>query len=647
MLRVFGALLVIIWSIGANAQSNSNVVDFSNINFEDTVHILEVEIVSPVSKKYQVGSKTQEFTPMQKIGAMSGSLTDLITKFSPVYIKSDAGGLGSFRFRGTSSTHTSVLIGELNINSLTLGSSNTSNIPTFLFDNINLAFGSSSASTGSGSIGGSVRLGFNHNWTKGVHGEAFTSMGSFGEYVGGAKVFVGNGKFESVTRLVYYQKENNFSYENTEYYDYEQQKYRRDTLKNSSIKNQNILQEINYKIDNNQQITSFFWLGKNRHEAQPNMTQNNSSKVRPIEDINFRSWVNYRKTIKKNELKIGAGYVNDKAIDNGDEVNTIGTQRFVSHAGYKGSLFKLNYEANINYRYIKPKVYAYDKTVTEENLDLHAALLYRITPKLKASLNMRQQFVTRFDAPFTPSLGLDYILHTDDHSLIRLIANAQKTYKIPTFNDRYWGQEGYEGNENILPEEGLSYEAGAKYTLCSDKVIFNFSSNVYYMDVDNWIQWIPNGNFWSAQNILRVISKGIEVSTDANFSIKNIKIQTGANYAYNSATRKESSLETDILGRQLEYTPQHIANAFISGKIRKTSIGIDGSFCGERYYNQVGDYLNAYKLINISASHKFNIKDNDLLVDFQVNNIFNEVYQNQYQYAMPESNYRVLLKYKF
>ena len=647
MLRFAGIFWGLLFVGSLTGQSSYFLSDTSHLILEDTFHIQEVEIVSPVTQKLQVGSKTETFTAMQKQNVIVGSLTNLVSKYAPVYVRSDAGGLATFRFRGTSSTHTSVFVGGININSLTLGSSNPNNVPIFLFDNIGLNYGAASASTGSGSIGGSIRLGLNNNWTEGFKGDFLASTGSFGEYKAGAKLFYGNGKWEAVTRISHYQKENDFPYSNVAYYDRELQQYRRDTLKNSAISNQHILQQINYRFDKNKNITSFFWYSEKMHEAQPNMAQNNSSTVRPIEDRDFKSWISYQQSLNTLKLKIEGGYISDKSIDNKDEINTIGTHRVLSNVGLKGKHKQLDFEANLSYKYIWPKVYAYDDNITEEQFDIHGALLYRVSSRLFASLNLRQQYVTKFDAPFTPSLGLDYLFRIREFSSLKLLGNIQRSYKIPTFNDRYWGQIGYQGNKDINPEDGMNYELGVKYIVCKDNFKLTTNVNAYYMDVDNWILWVQRAEGWKAENILRVISKGVEFHADADIKIQDFKISSGLNYAYNSAIRKESTQSTDKLDRQIEYNPQHLGNAFINMAYKKYNLSFDAAYTGKRHYDQTEKYLEAYTLCNISAFRDIEMKSNNLTLGIHVNNIFGEEYQNQYQYAMPEVNYQFTINYKF
>ena len=104
-------------------------------------------------------------------------------QFTPIYLKANAGGLSTIRIRGTAADHTSVNFGGININSLTLGQSDFSRIPVYLFDGIDLQYGSSSAVNGSGAIGGSVYLGLSSEWTDGSRVKATVSEGSSYNFV--------------------------------------------------------------------------------------------------------------------------------------------------------------------------------------------------------------------------------------------------------------------------------------------------------------------------------------------------------------------------------------------------------------------------------------------------------------------------------
>lgn len=650
MLKSVGIFLVAIFGVYFNVQSQDMWEGAFTIY--DTIPIQEVEIVSPVSEKFQIGSKNEVFSSMQRQNTSSGTLTNLLSRYTPIYIKSDAGSLASFKLRGTSSNHTSVLIGGLDINSLTLGSTNASSIPVFLFDNIALTYGSSSATIGSGSIGGSVRLGFNNNYKNGFNSEIIASHGSFGEYAYGAKVFAGNGKLESVTRLYHYQKQNNFPFVHDGNYNFETEQYDKIKLKqkHAAIDKKHLVQQFNYKINERQSLRSFIWFEETWYQIQPTISEiaSQNSPASTYEDRNLFSWVDYNHNLQPFDLHVGSGYVTSKAVSNGDNNNLIQTNRLVSEIDIKKNYQFLKLKAGLKYKHIVPRVYAYAEEIKkEEHFDMYSSIYYRVSTNLKTTLNLRQQFVTNFKAPFTPALGMEYILATKRNSITKLTGNIQRTYKVATLNDRYWNQPGEKGNTNIKPEEGINYEGGIGYAY-HGKVTLKSNASYYYMNVNNWLTWIQGANGFQAINDERVVSQGIELHTDVNLNTGKVNWEWGINYALNQAIIKEAVIMSKI-NQQLIYTPRHLGNSFLNISVNDYNLGIDAAYTGNRThtYAKSNALLDAYFLTNITLGKNISFKTHSLTIHAQVNNLFNTTYQNQYRYAMPGINYRFSMIYKF
>ena len=63
------------------------------------------------------------------------------------------------------------------------------------------------------------------------------TVGSFGERMYGSKIYAGNGKFESITRLYYYYRKNDFPFLNTVAYDFENKSYKKDKQQGAAIEN--------------------------------------------------------------------------------------------------------------------------------------------------------------------------------------------------------------------------------------------------------------------------------------------------------------------------------------------------------------------------------------------------------------------------
>ncbi len=600
--------------------------------------ILLDEIVTYADyRKYQPGAKIISFNIQQTQASSSESIDQLISRHAPIYIKSDAGGLSTIRIRGTSPSHTTVNFGGININSLTLGQSNMSKIPVYLFDRFDLQYGASSALNGSGAIGGAIYLEQNNRWIDGVLANVISTHGSFGEHQYGARIHLGNGKLESVTRAYHHQKENNFPFKNPYTGNIENREPVDDIQKGAAHKSRGIIQEINYMFTPNEFIRNMLWYNDSWYQIQPNMQSNlNFRSTEEMNDKNLRIWSEYKNENNLLKFDLGAGFVHDYQVYNHNMSQQIIVNRALSQATLKHTINpKTEYKLGAKYQYIVPEVYSYsaEKLIREQHIDLYLLWFYQPSDKLKTSLNMRQMFVTNFNAPFTPSLGAEYELVSTQSQHIIIDGNISRSYRIPTLNDRYWGTQG---NPNLKPEEGINVETGIKYHVDRNNSQSSISANIFHMDIDNWIEW-RNFGVWQARNVQRVISRGVETHSNIKFKIANVKSDISLNYTFNKA---EIVAENEKR-QQLIYSPVHIANLSYFAQYNNIQLFVDGKYTGKRKSNYLGQELPHYFITNINASYNFSIKNQALKVSMAVNNVFNTNYENEKYYAMPGINFKL------
>lgn len=610
----------------------------------DTVVLDEVVTFGEL-RKYQSGAKINQISAGQIELSQEGGIENVLRRFTPVYIKSDAGGLSTIHFRGTSASHTSINFGGINVNSLTLGQSNLSNIPMFLFDGISVQYGSSSTINGSGAIGGAIYLTLSEDWTDGVKVSAKSSIGSFGEYLAGAKVYVGNGRWESVTRAYWFQKKNDFPFNNYYTGDIENPAPVRDIQHGASLKNRGLLQELNYKFSKKQFFKSSFWVGNNWYEVQPNMQSNyHYTGTQVINDDNIRVWTDYTNNDHKVNYKGGVGYVHDMQVNDDNETQQIGTNRLLSEFEASTDFsFGLGLKAGAAYKYIKPDVYTYSDSVIdfEQQVDLYLSSFYQISRNLRFSLNLRQMFVTNFEAPFTPSLGAEYTLRTGSETYLKFTSTLAKSYRVPTFNDRYWGTQG---NPDLKPESGKNAELGLLFYTDNGGSQTTVGLNAFYMDVENWIEW-RNFGVWQAQNVLEVVSKGIEFQSNTCFQIGEIDADFALNYTFNPVEPIKNLEQNGLLNRQMNYAPLHMGNTTLGLKYQSWRIFADGQYTGWRYADDFGHTLDAFFVVNCGVGYLFDVKKHKLDITFSSNNFLNADYQNERYYAMPGRSFRLSLKY--
>jgi len=639
-LLVFGFVFLLHFSI--MGQSLDSIISLDNIDLKAS------------KEKFIVGSKIEIIDSVKLNSVSGGSLTDMINRYLPIYIKQDAGGLSTIRFRGSSPDHTAILFDGININSLTLGHSNMSNIPMFLFDNITVQYGGSSSLNGTDAIGGSIKLNTNQKWNNGFSVGVQQNIASFGSSFTGLKFGYSNNRFTHSIRSYYYQKENIFPFLNIAVKDFVKDEFRKDKQKNASIKNYGILQEFNYKGADNFILSSKQWYQYNWHEIQPNMSENyNGADYKEIENKKLILTLGAKYFSGIHKVTTNLGYVYDYQLYNGNYSQIISTNRITNNTNYYNSNF-LKGDLNIGYDFahIVPDVYSYTEKNIENRLDIFALYKVNLFKKLAMAVNFRESIVFGYRNQFAPSLGLDYSFIKTKERILNSKFSISKSYKIPTFNDRFWGELG---NPNLLSEDGVNYEIGTNYTLNNNYNSYVLGLSIFLMNIDQWIQWVPKGGIWVPLNIDRVQSAGIELSVKGKHQLENYTINWGANYSLTNVSEVNDFWDLDFSsGNQLIYTPKHLLNIYASVDYLGWSISAYGSYTGIRYtsFTQQGsslkrNYLKGYFLGNISIGKKIISKKNTFSIHIDINNILDNAYQNQAHYAMPRRSFNLSLKYLY
>ena len=197
----------------------------------------------------------------------------------------------------------------------------------------------------------------------------------------------------------------------------------------------------------------------------------------------------------------------------------------------------------------------YEGKIHENRWDLHGWIKYQPVPHWKLSMTLRSIGTDSIDTPLSPSFGSEFILKRTEDLSLKWNVLASRNFRIPTLNDRYWNPGG---NPDLKMEEGFSVETGLdmEFIKKSYKQITNVS--VFKMWVNNWIIWLPQGPFWSPENLREVEVSGVEISTQGTFSLG--KVENNWTTAY-SFTRSKNMTAIDRFdrsaGKQLPYVPFH------------------------------------------------------------------------------------------
>jgi iron complex outermembrane receptor protein len=168
--------------------------------------------------------------------------------------------------------------------------------------------------------------------------------------------------------------------------------------------------------------------------------------------------------------------------------------------------------------------------------------------------------------------------------------------------------------------------------------------NAFYMDVENWIEW-RNFGVWQAQNVLEVVSKGIEFQSNTCFPIGELDVDFALNYTFNPVEPVKNVEENGLLNRQMNYSPLHMGNTAVEITYEKWKLSADGQYTGWRYTDDFGHKLDAFFVANCAIGYLFDVKKHQFDVTFSSHNFLNADYQNEKYYAMPGRSFRLSLKY--
>lgn len=599
----------------------------------DTIQLPEVEVFKLPLDKYTFGQHVKTITEKDLKSFQGLPLAEYLQERTGLFLRQYGPGmLASLTMRGTSAGHNAVFWNGLPINSPSLGQADFSILPVGGFDQIAVHYGSGGALYGTDAIGGSIHLSNKAKFGQGHQVRLGTLVGSFGRWNQLLEYGYSNSKFSSRSRIYRNYSQNNFPYRNLSRIGtpIERQNH-------AQIEQWGAMQDIAFNINTKNQISSAVWWNKTDRQIQP-VIGSNTQDVQL--DQNLRWVVDYFHFATNKTWNAKAGLVSDELIFNINSTNK-STQYFLST--------DLDWEINpwwssksgIRYSYIIGDLSSYE--ATDSRVELYQSSNLQPIENLSVSLNLRQLVYEGNWAPFTPSLGAEYGIWEKEGQSFKAKTTFARSFKVPTLNDRYWVPGG---NPELEPESSWSGEAGLQYVFSQNNFSFDQQITYYRMIVDNWIIWLPNGAYWSPENIRKVNNSGIEYFYEASQKISTWKIGLSGNYAWNRAINQTNISENDrSKGKQLPYTPVHKVQSMVSIEKGNFRTFLNGHWVGERYIGTDNTTkLDSYQLLDIGINYQWEWGSKlTINIGAQVNNLFDAEYHVLRLRAMPGRNYQLIL----
>lgn len=235
------------------------------------------------------------------------------------------------------------------------------------------------------------------------------------------------------------------------------------------------------------------------------------------------------------------------------------------------------------------------------------------------------------DFKFNAFPGLD--IGFDITNNLKAYGNIGFTYRIPTYTDLYYSDPRTTGNSDLEPEEAFAQEVGMKYI--SPKI--RASISVFNRDAENLIDYIrPNTveEIFTATNIAKVNTKGLEIDAAYNFKINSFNQTLALGYSYLDDTILEQNEE---LSRYALNTLKHHYTTRLSTQL----------------FKNIRQNI-VYKYAERTTGQTYNVWDASIIIDLKqlelsvtASNIFDADYIESGFTPMPPSNVLFGLRYKF
>ncbi len=564
----------------------------------------------------------------------TGSLADALALSTPLYVKQTGPGqLASLSIRGTAARHVAVLWHGFTLNYPTLGEPDFALLPTAGFQSATLRRGPAGAPYGTGAMGGAVVLDNALTGPPGVSAVADLTTGSFGLRAERLEGTYRTNRVSSRTVLFERRATNDFPYNPP---GYAAGTVRRQV--NAAQQQQSITQDVAVRLGPRTELTAAAWLTWADRRIQPTLeAANDHARQQDASQrlllAGVRSGAHTTATVRVAWLADQLAYASDAVSRSASRSRSWQVQAeevvVISPT--------LTLEAGAEAQRFAADVTDYGPApVTEYRAAAYAAARYTPTARLLLTANLRLARLPGRRPPPLPTLGAEWVLLKAGSHQLRLTGQAARAYRAPTLNERYWRPGG---NPNLLPENGLGYEAGLRYAHQTPHWQATASLTAYRLLVTDWVQWVPTRptGAWSPRNLRQVRSRGLEAEAQATHSGPAGTVSAHLGYALTQAEKTRGyATDPDPAGHQLAYVPRHSATLGLAGARRRWRLALDGSLTSFRYVSaSATDFLPGYGLLHTSLTHTRPAGPLSLTFSLRGFNLTNTAYQTLEGRLMP------------
>lgn len=561
------------------------------------------------------------------------SLVNALEDSGLLFIKSyGLGSLATASLRGGAAGQTAISWNGIALQSPMLGLVDLSLIPTIHIDQATVDGGGQSAAMGSGAVAGSISFGSFRPDTAFRMSHHFTT-GSFGLFHSAHRLSGGTEKLRFKLSAQFDKATNDFPFRLRD--DLPKQR-----LSHAEFQQQAWQQSVFWDIHPKHRLTVHAWQQTTQRNLPPTAVENVSLATQ--KDQFWRQQLIWQargaKTVWENQLAYNLEDISyQDPLAGIDAPSTFNQLTWQSKREQSIGNFRL--ESGLQYIRASAEAKEYRQLRLQDQKGLYQRIFYYFAPNLYSDFLARIHQVDDRDplwamrAKVTKELPQNW----------QVSGAVSRDFRVPTLNDLYWIPGG---NPNLKTE--LSWAQELKLNKYDEEGRYYFGATAYNRMVDNWIQWAQqDGNvFWSAGNVTRVWSRGLEFNGGVFFRTSSGSLSIAARYHFTKSTYEEAIANPAIeKGTQLWYTPVHLANLQLSFETGNLLFKYTHRYVSET--EGVNADLAAYQLGDFHLIWRKLEKATSFRCFLEINNLWNTSYRVIERRPMPGRHLRVGIQTDF
>jgi vitamin B12 transporter len=571
------------------------------------------------------------------------SLPELLQRQPSIEISNNGGQgkVSTFGIRGTSSTHSIVLIDGIRINAATSGFTALENIPLAQIEKIEILRGPASSLYGPDAIGGVIQV--------------FTKKGlnGFKPYIG-----IGYGRYNTVSLQTGLRGGDsqttyaiNFSGTKTDGFSaFEPNALSAANsynLDKDGYKNYGLSTSLNHKINDNYEVNFQYLLtrAKNKYDnaaadSSPTIDFRNTAKNEAY-SLSLNAQIN---SSWKSSIKISRGI--DEYIDK-QLYNWTDWKYFAQDNLYKTTQDQLTWQNNIQlskgtltllYDRLEQKIKTTEYYQKNKRVNDGFMVGYSLVQnKHNFQTNIRKDLNSNYDDSLTGNLGYAYMINEN----WRLATSAGTAFVSPTFNFAYaTADPDALGNPELKPEKSKNIEASIRYKDDSGTLSFTAFDN----EIRDFIIYTYGMSPQSTMNLNKAKIQGFSLAGS----------QFIGHFQISGSVTNQSPKNEDT-EKYLPYRSNLLGNINFNYFIGSWNFGVENTGSGIRYDDKANTRkISGYILTNFVADYKFsdqlrfNLRLNNALdKDYTLNIEGNPNTQYGFKYQTPGRSLFANLHYDF